>query len=77
MSDADADRDALALLLARAFDLAWMQYYEPGRTGTISEDIARPALATHLVEMAKNGVMDEEALAACGILRLISLSPLG
>ena len=64
MSDAAADRDALALLLARAFDLAWMRYYEPGPMGTISGDIARPALATHLVEMAKSGVREEKALAA-------------
>jgi hypothetical protein len=67
------DRDALTQLLARAFDLAWDRYYAAGQGDTISEEIARPALARILVEMAKSGVTEEEALAACGVLHLISL----
>jgi hypothetical protein len=64
----------LTLLLARAFDRAWDRYYRPGRV-TIAPEIARPALATHLVGMAKDGTVDEGALAAGGLLHLISLTP--
>ena len=61
-------------LLARAFDRAWDRYYRPGRV-TIAPEVARPALASHLVEMAKEGTVDEGALAAGGLLHLISLTP--
>jgi hypothetical protein len=54
-------------LLARAFDRAWERYYRPGRV-TIAPDAARPALANHLVELAKSGTIDEEKLAASGLL---------
>ena len=64
----------LTQLLARAFDRAWDRYYRPGRV-TIAPEVARPALATHLVEMAKDGTVDEGALAAGGLLHLISLTP--
>jgi hypothetical protein len=64
----------MTLLLARAFDRAWARYYRPGRL-TIAPEAARPALATHLVEMAKDGTLDEGALAASGLLHLISLTP--
>jgi hypothetical protein len=68
------DADELKLLLARAFDRAWALYYRPGRV-TISSDVARPALANHLVQMAKDGVTKEGQLAAGGVLHLISLTP--
>jgi hypothetical protein len=68
------DPDETTLLLARAFDRAWARYYRPGRA-TIAPEVARPALATHLVEMAKDGTVDEGALAAGGLLHLISLTP--
>ena len=68
------DEDELKLLLARAFDRAWARYYRPGRD-TISPDIARPALATHLVQMAKDGVTDEDELATGGVLHLFSITP--
>jgi hypothetical protein len=42
--------------LARAFDRAWNRYYRASRTGAISESVARPALAKHLVALAKQGV---------------------
>ena len=45
------DREFM-LLLARAFDLAWQQYHGPERVGALAEEIVRPALAKHLVEMA-------------------------
>jgi hypothetical protein len=61
-------------LLARAFDRAWDRYYRPGRV-TIAPEVARPALATHLVQMAKDGTVEEGALAAGGLLHLISLTP--
>jgi hypothetical protein len=61
-------------LLARAFDRAWNRYYRPGRV-TIAPDVARPALATHLVQMARDGTVEEGALAAGGLLHLISLTP--
>jgi hypothetical protein len=65
---------AITQLLARAFDRAWDRYYRPGRV-TIAPEIARPALATHLVQMAKDGTVEEGALAAGGLLHLISLTP--
>jgi hypothetical protein len=70
-----ADQDDLTLMLARAFDQAGKRYYLPGRGATISEEIARPSLARHLVAMAKGGVKEEDALAAGGLLHLISLTP--
>ena len=63
----------LTLVLARAFDRAWARYYLPGRV-TISQDVARPALANYLVQMAKDGVTEEGPLAAAGVLHLISLT---
>jgi hypothetical protein len=69
------DADELKLLLARAFDRAWGRYYRPGGRDTISPDMARPALATHLVQMAKDGVTDEGDLAAGGVLHLFSITP--
>jgi hypothetical protein len=61
-------------VLARAFDRAWARYYRPGRL-TIPEADARPALANHLVALAKAGTTDEGALAASGVLHLISFTP--
>ena len=69
-----AQSDELKFLLARAFDRAWARYYLPGRL-TISPDIARPALANHLVRMARDSVTDESKLAASGVLHLVSLTP--
>jgi cold shock protein len=43
-------------LLARAFDRAWDRYYRPSRIGAISESVARPALAKHLIALARKGV---------------------
>jgi hypothetical protein len=68
------DPDELKLVLARAFDRAWSRYYRPGRV-RLSPDIARPALANHLVQMAKDGVTDEGKLAAGGVLHLFSITP--
>jgi hypothetical protein len=67
--------DELKLLLARAFDLAWRCYYRPSRFGAISENDARPALAKHLIALAKEGVVSVEALAEGGFLHLLSLTP--
>jgi len=67
------DRETVQLL-ARAFDRAWARYDRPGRV-TIPAGEARPALANHLVEMAKAGTSDEGALVAGGLLHLISLTP--
>ena len=57
------DADELKLVLARAFDRAWTRYDRPGQVRT-SPDVARPVLAKHLVQMAKDGVADESKLAA-------------
>lgn len=70
-----AGQDDLTMLLARAFDRAWTDYYVPGRRGAISEEIARPSLGKHLVAMAKDGVKDEGTLAADGLSHLISQTP--
>ena len=67
------DRD-LTVLLARAFDLAWEQYYGPNGDAPLPEGIARPALAKFLVEMAKSGIKEESALAASGVLHLVALT---
>jgi hypothetical protein len=47
----------------------------PDRIGAISEEIARHSLAKHLVAIVKEGVKEEGALAAGGLLHLISLTP--
>lgn len=70
-----ADQDDLTLMLARAFDQAWKRYYLAGRCPIISEEFAGPSLARRLVAMAKEGVKEEDALAAGGLLHLISLAP--
>jgi hypothetical protein len=62
-------------LLARAFDLAWKRYYRPSRIGAISESAARPALAKHLIALAKEGVASLDALAEGGLQHLVSLTP--
>jgi hypothetical protein len=69
----DPDPETIQLL-ARAFDRAWVRYYRPGRV-TITAEEARPALANHLVALAKAGTLDEGALAAAGFSHLISLTP--
>jgi hypothetical protein len=69
------DQADLPAILARAFVQAWQSYYLPGRRDTISEEIARPALAKHLVAMAKDGTREEAALAAAGLQYLNSLTP--
>ena len=66
--------DKLTLRLARALDRAWARYYSPGRV-TVLPDIARPALASHLVQMANDGVAEESKLAEGGVLYLNSLAP--
>ena len=70
-----ADQDELPAILARAFVQAWQSYYQSGRDDAISEETARPALARHLVAMAKEGVRDEIALAAAGLQFLNSVTP--
>ena len=62
-------------LLARAFDWAWDRYYRPARIGAISESVARPALAKHLIALAKEGVVSLDALAEGGYLHLVSITP--
>jgi hypothetical protein len=48
------DPDELKLVLARALDRAWARYYRRGQV-RISPDVARLALANHLVQMARDG----------------------
>jgi hypothetical protein len=68
--------DEFKLLLAQAFDRAWKRYYRPSRVGAISASVARPALAKHLVGLAKNeGILSVDALAEAGLLHLVSLTP--
>jgi hypothetical protein len=69
--------DEFKLLVARAFDMAWKRYYRPSRVGAISPDIARTALAKHLIELAKEGVVSTGDLAKSGLLYLVSLTPEG
>ena len=67
--------DEFKLLLARAFDRAWKRYYRPSRVGAISASVARPALAKHLIAIAKEGLVSADALAEGGLLHLVSLTP--
>lgn len=69
------DQDDLAAVLARAFVRAWERYYRPDRSETVAQDVARPALAKHLVAMARGGVDHELTLAEAGLAYLISLTP--
>ena len=62
-------------LLALAFDRAWKRYYRPSRIGAISESVAWPALAKHLIALAKEGVVSVDALAQRGLEHLVSLTP--
>ena len=62
-------------LLALAFDRAWKRYYRSSRIGAISASIARPALARHLIALAKEGVVSLDALAEGGLRHLVSLTP--
>ena len=64
----------MTLLLARAFDRAWARYYRPGRV-TIAPEVARPALGDAPCRNGKSGTVDEGALAAGGLLHLISMTP--
>ena len=66
--------DELKLVLARAFDRAWSRYYRPGRV-RIPPDVARPELANHLVQLAKDGETDQDKLAAAGVVHLFSITP--
>jgi hypothetical protein len=66
--------DDLPAVLARAFVRAWQGYYLPERRDAVSEEIARPALAERLVALAKEGIVDEAALAEAGRRHLNSLS---
>ena len=59
----------LKLLLARAFDRAWDEYYRTGRP-TVEAAHARPALARRLVSLSKEGVHDENRLAIGGLIHL-------
>lgn len=74
MSDPILDPNELKLVLARAFDRAWARYYRPGRV-TLAPEVARPALANHLVKLAKDGVNEEGELAGGGVAHLIGLTP--
>ena len=62
-------------LLARAFDRVWKRYYRSSRIGAISESVARPALAKHLIALAKEDLVSFDALADGGFLHLISITP--
>jgi hypothetical protein len=70
-----ARQDDLPKILARSFIRAWERYYLSAQSEKISEEIARPSLAKHLVAMANEGVKEEDALAAGGLLHLISITP--
>ncbi len=72
-SRADTPSDDLTLVLARAFDRAWAQYYGQGQS-ILSPDFVRSALAERLVQMARDGVTDEESLTAGGLWYLDSVS---
>jgi hypothetical protein len=67
-----SDRD-IRLSLARAFDRAWDGYYRSGKL-TVSRDLARTELARRLVQLSREGVKDEGALATAGLYHLRELT---
>ena len=67
--------DDLPRILARAVRRAW-KLYEVAGSATLSEEVARPSLAKHLVRLAKEGVTDEGPLVAAGLRHLISFANL-
>ena len=69
------DHDELTVLLARAFDRAWNRYYRPSRIVTVSRELARISLAKHLINLAKEGVWEEEGLAERGLAHLVAITP--
>jgi hypothetical protein len=70
-----APQDDLPKILARSFIRAWERYCLSVGSRKISEEVARPSLARHLVAMANEGEREEDALAAGGLQHLISLTP--
>lgn len=60
-------------VLVRAFKAAWEFYFQPDRSTTVLECLARPALAQFLVDKTKEGITDEPSLAAAGLEFLFSL----
>jgi hypothetical protein len=70
----DFDQDDLPKILARALRRAWKLYGLVG-SATLSEEVARPSLARHLVKLVKEeGVTDEGSLVAAGLRHLISFA---
>jgi len=67
--------EELITILARAFDIAWSDYYGEARSGLLPEGTARSMLANYLVARAKEGTCDELTMAAAGLAHLISLTP--
>jgi hypothetical protein len=63
------------IVLASAFELVWKRYSRSTRIFSISSSVSRPALAKHLIALAKEGVVSEGALAEGGLLHLVSLTP--
>jgi hypothetical protein len=60
-------------VLVRAFKAAWEFYFQPDRSTSVLECLARPALAQFLVDKTKEGITDEPSLAAAGLEFLFSL----
>jgi hypothetical protein len=60
-------------VLVRAFKAAWEFYFQPDRSTSVLECLARPALAQFLVDKTREGMTDEPSLAAAGLEFLFSL----
>ena len=69
----DFEQDDLPRILAGALRRAW-KLYEVVGGATLSQEVARPSLARHLVRLAKEGVTDEGPLVAAGLRHLISFA---
>lgn len=63
------------IMLARAFDQAWDSYYGSHRSSHLPEDVARIALAKHIIALGRAGEKDVTVLAESGLMHLDSLSP--
>ena len=66
-------QDDLPKIVGRALGSAWELYKAVG-SGTLSEEVARPSLASHLVALAKEGVTEDGPLVAAGLRHLVSLA---
>ena len=68
-TDTDTTADDMTLLLARAFDAAWEPFLALEGDAADTDDNRR-RLAAKIVQLAKSGEADEDALSKAGLIHL-------